>query len=440
MRGVTVASAVTLVLLVLGSPGVGAVAAAQSLDAGSDTATLHLFWAEGCPHCETEWAWIEDLQDRHPELDVVGHEITSSAEARDLWVAMSRARGVEPRGVPTTILDEQVWVGFDPEVTTGAIEAAVVRALDAQAGPPGAQPPDDEAATDPARLDLPLVGAVDLESRSLLVSTVLIGFVDGFNPCSLWVLSVLLALVLHSGSRRRIMVVGGTFLLVTTALYGIYIAGLLSVLAALSYAVWIRVVMAGVAGAFGLLNIKDFFAFHRGPSLSIPERSKPGIYRRMRRITAQDAPLPAVLGGTALLAVGVSVVETPCTAGLPLIWSNLLAAQDVAGLQALGLFGVYMAVFLVDELAVLALAVVTMRAMRLQERHGRALKLGSGMVMLALAGTLLVAPDLLLGLRGTLAVFGGAGIATGVVLAVDRMRSDRSHERSSVGQGTTPRS
>jgi hypothetical protein len=415
-RRVVVVSAMALILLVLGSVPVGAATAVHAAAAARDTVTLHLFWADGCPHCETEWAWIGDLRDRHPEVEVIGHEVTSSVEARDLWMAMSRDRGVEPRGVPTTILGEQIWVGFDQEHTAVAIEAAVLTALDARA-----DPADTADRGDGARLDLPLVGEVDLEHRSLLVSSLLIGFVDGFNPCSLWVLSVLLALVLHSGSRRRILLVGGTFLLVTTALYGIYIVGLLSVLAALSYAVWVRVLMAGVAGIFGLVNIKDYVALHRGPSLSIPDRTKPAIYRRMRRITAQDTPLPAVLGGTAVLAVGVSVIETPCTAGLPLIWSNLLAAHEVGAMQAAGLFGAYMSMFLLDELAVLAVAVVTMRAMRLQERHGRALKLGSGLVMVALAGALLLAPGLLLDLRGTLMIFGGAAAVTAAVLLVERL-------------------
>lgn len=381
-----------------------------------------MFWADGCPHCEAEWEWVADLHERHPALEVVGHEITASAAERELWVTMSRDRGVEPSGVPTTILGDRVWVGFDPVRTTTAIEAAVTAALATEDGPDGvAAPAEDDGAS--SSLQVPLIGTVDLASRPLLLSTVLIGFVDGFNPCSLWVLSLLLALVLHSGSRRRIMLVGGIFLAVTTALYGVYVAGLLSVLVALSHAAWIRAAMAVVAGLFGLVNIKDYIAFQRGPTMSIPARAKPGIYRRLRRITAGDAPLPAVIGGTALLAVGVSMVETPCTVGLPLVWSNLLTTHGVGALETTVLFGVYMSVFLLDELVVLTVAVVTMRAMRLQERHGRALKLGSGLVMLALAATLIVAPHLLLDLRGTVAVFGGAAAVTAMVLLVERRRA-----------------
>lgn len=85
------------------------------------------------------------------------------------------------------------------------------------------------------------------------------------------------------------------------------------------------------------------------------------------------------------MAVGVSLVETLCTAGFPIVWTNLLSSRGVDSAEAAGLFGLYMLVFLVDELLVSGAAVVTMRAMKLQEMHGRVLKLVGGVVMLTLA-------------------------------------------------------
>src|SRR5690606_22225179 len=124
-------------------------------------------------------------------------------------------------------------------------------------------------------VDLPVIGPVDVGSASLVVATLVIGLVDGVNPCSLWVLSVLLALVLRSGSRKRVLAIGGTFLAITAALYALYIAGMYGVLSLLAHQRWVRMAMALVALAFGLVNLKDFFAFRRGVSLTIPEDRKP---------------------------------------------------------------------------------------------------------------------------------------------------------------------
>jgi uncharacterized membrane protein len=149
----------------------------------------------------------------------------------------------------------------------------------------------------------------------------------------------------------------------------------------------------------------------------------------MRALGAHDRSLPAVLAGTATLAVGVSLLETPCTAGLPLLWTNMLADRNVPAAGAVLLFVVYLTVFLVDELIIFGAAVVTLRATRLQEHHGRVLQLASGTLMLTLAATMIVAPRSLESLTGTLAVFVVAIGIVALVLAVEWLRSPHDHPR-----------
>jgi cytochrome c biogenesis protein CcdA len=271
----------------------------------------------------------------------------------------------------------------------------------------------------PEVVDLPFVGGVDVADTSLVTATVVIGFVDGVNPCSLWALSMLLAIVVHQASRRRVVAVGGTFLAVTTALYGLYLVGLYGVLSVVAYLDVIRAVVAAVALVLGLVNLKDGLGIRRGPSVRIVASAKPGLYRRMRRAAAGGSPV-AVIGSTAVLAVGVSLLETPCTLGLPLLWTNLLAAREVGPAAAAGLFVLYMAAFLLDELVVFAAAVITLRATKVQERHGRALELAGGSLMVTLAAVLLVAPELLESVAGALAVLAGATLLAGMLLFVSR--------------------
>lgn len=270
-------------------------------------------------------------------------------------------------------------------------------------------------------IDLPLIGPVDVGGSSLLVATFLIALVDGVNPCSLWVLSILLALVLRTGSRGRVLAIGGTFLVVTTLLYGLYIGGIYGFLSQVSNLTWIRIVMAVVALAFGIINLKDYFWYKRGISLTIPERKKPGLYHRMREVAGSSESLPVALTGTAVLAVGVSVLETPCTAGYPLLWSNLLTANDVGLAAAVPLFALYMVVFLIDELAVFGAAVVAMRALKLEERAGRLLKLVGGTIMITLAATLIFFPEAMNSVTGAVAVFGAALLAVVAVVATERL-------------------
>lgn len=319
--------------------------------------------------------------------------------------------------MPTTIYRGHVFVGFSDGVGEQLRELA---AAEHSSGP--TLEPD-------ASVEVPFVGVVDVGHQPLILSTLLIGFVDGFNPCSLWVLSILLALVLRTGSRRRVLAVGATFLIITAMLYGLYIVGLYGVLSFVAYSSWVRLGMAVVALTFGIVNLRDYFG-GRGFSLAIPEDKKPGLYQRMRSVARIDNSLPSALLGTTVLAVGVSIIETPCTAGYPLLWANLLAGQGVGLATAALLFGLYMLVFLADEFLVFGFAVVAMRVTKLDERHGRALKLVSGAVMVTLAAVLVFAPNTMETVGGALGVFVGAGLLGVVLAGVERLRRRSSRDRS----------
>lgn len=374
---------------------------------------ITLFHGEGCPHCAAEREFLADLVEHHPQVQVEQFEVWNSDENRALLQRTADEMGFEVAGVPVTIIGEQVWIGFSDPIAA-EIEAATLAAI-------GAEPdsPDEHSG---ATVDVPIIGEVDLSTSSLLVSTIVIGFVDGVNPCSLWVLSLLLAIVLHRGSRGRVLAVGGVFLTVTAAMYALYIVGMYSALDIIGSLTWVRVIVAAVALTFGALQLKDGIRPGVGPSLSISDERKPGIYKRMRAIADPDRGIAATLAGTVVLAVGVSLLETPCTAGLPLLWTNLLAQQDVGFGAAAALFVVYMLVFLLDELIVFAVAVTTLKATRMQERHGRFLKLLSGSVLITLAAAMLFAPQAMETVIGAAIVFSIAAIVTLVLWAVVRAR------------------
>ena len=381
LRQRALAGAIGVALLTLVALLVGGGAATADETSPEKAVELVLFWGDGCPHCEAERNWLEEAQEEFPQLEVTQHEVWYDEANRDLLMETADRMGFEVSGVPTTIIGDAHWVGFSDSVR------AQMEAVIAEGGGVGGP-----AAGGASSLDVPLVGAVSLEDRSLVLSTLLIGFVDGVNPCSLWVISVLLAIVVRSGSRRRVLAIGSVFLLVTAGMYAVYMVGIYSAMSVVGHLGAIQLVIAVVAGVFGVVSVKDYFAFKRGLSFTIRDSSKPGIYHRMRAAAGQHDLLPA-LAATVTLAVGVSLLETPCTAGFPVLWTGLLAANDVQAVEASMLFLVYMLPFLVDELIVFGIAVVTLRATKMQERHGRLLKLVAGTTMLALAGTMLVRPE-----------------------------------------------
>ncbi|MFP4345811.1 MAG: glutaredoxin family protein [Anaerolineales bacterium] len=402
----------------------------------AEPVVLYFFWGEGCPHCAQQKPFLDELGERYPNLEVRSYEIYRVEENRELFLEMAATVGFEARAVPTTIVGERHWVGYSEEIAR-EIEAQVAACSasgcpDAGAGlaavsatPTPAPPPPapEEPGTSPETsgvetpedlLTLPLIGTIDLGAQSVVVSTAIIAFVDGFNPCSLWVLSILISLTLRTGSRKKVFVTGFTFLSVTSLIYGLFIAGLFTIFSFVSFMGWIQIVVALLALLFAAVNIKDYFWYKEGLSFTISDEKKPGLYKQMRKVMSAES-LWAMLTTTVVMAVGIALVELPCTAGFPVIWTNLLAAQGVEQVTFVLLLLLYMLIYLLDELAVFLIAVLTLRSSKMEEKHGRVLKLIGGMLMLTLAAVMLIDPVLMNNVSSTLIIF---AVAFGVSMLV----------------------
>jgi cytochrome c biogenesis protein CcdA/glutaredoxin len=375
----------------------------------SEEVHIYYFWGDGCAYCAEQANFLEELISEYPGVVIHDYEVWYHPENQSIFGDHAAARGIEPRAVPTTFIEERVWVGFDDRIAA-EIRAMVVALL---SGEEGTEESD--------LVDLPILGPTAQDEVSLVLATVVIGLVDGFNPCSLWALTVLLALVVRTRSRSRMLVIGGTFLLVTALVYGAFIAGLYTVLGAVTHLGWVRTVVAGLALLLGVFGISDYLGQGKRLSLTIPESTKPSLYRRMRNTVFEQRSLPAVVAATIGLAAGIAILELPCTAGLPVLWADLVSASGADAGAAAGLLGLYLGAYLLDEAALLVVMVIVMRATKLQDRHGQALKLVSGWVMVALAGALLLAPAVMETLTGVLMVFVLAAALAGLTAAGKKM-------------------
>lgn len=410
----------------------GSFAAAQSQEAVTPV-TVYFFWGDGCPYCLYESRFLDALQTRYPHVEVAAYEVWFNEENRALLFEMAKKHGFEVSGVPVTIIGDSYWVGFNDRIAY-AIEQAVVKhgrtdapgsaetgvpaadAAPAEVQPSGEGSGEEAASPDPV-ISLPLVGDMSLANTPLFVTTLLIAFVDGFNPCSLWVLSLLLALVIHSRSRKKLLVVGITFLVMTSLVYGAFIVGLFGVFQFTHLAPWIRIAIATLTLLIAVVNIRDYFSEDKQFTLAIPEKHKRPLYERMRAILRTET-LGQTFWMTATMSAGIAVVEFPCTAGFPVLWTNILSHHKVTSFEFVSLLLVYLVVYLLDELLLFLAALITLRVTKLEERHGRLLKLGAGVIMLFLSLALLFKPELMWSLAGSLQVFGLAFVTMAAVHAV----------------------
>ncbi|MHB8807534.1 MAG: thioredoxin family protein [Anaerolineaceae bacterium] len=377
---------------------------------------IYFFWGDGCPHCAEEEPFLESLEEKYPSVTIVDYEVWYNEENQKILNEFGKTLGFEPSGVPVTIIGDQVWIGFREEYKA-EMENAVQNLLQ---NPDGFDVGEQVSSNSKRMVTLPIFGEVDLEKQSLVISTAIIGFIDGFNPCSLWVLSVLLALTIHSGSRKKTLIVGLTYLIVTAIVYGLFITGVFTLLSYVGYLRWIQAIVAVIAIVFGIVNLKDYFWYKEGFSFTISEKKKPGLYKNMRSTVVTPRSLLGLIGSSAALAVGVSFIEFSCTAGFPVIWSNLVSANQVSVVSYLLLLGLYMLIYLLDEIVVFGVAVFTMQASHVEEKHGRVLKLISGVIMFILGIVMAINPVWMNDLSTSLLVFLIAIIITILIFVIHK--------------------
>jgi hypothetical protein len=352
------------------------------LPLGAATAAPHVlevFVREGCLHCADAKVFLVRLASERPALQIVFRPVDQDPQARDDLMARSREAGVWPPGVPTFIVNGQVMVGFDDAEHAGR---ELVALIDGGLAPKG-------------QVESALFGTLSASQLGLPLFTLALGLLDGFNPCAMWVLLFLLSLLVRLRDRTRMALVAGTFVLVSGAVYYAFMAAWLNVFLAVGLSNAVRWTLGAVALLIGAVNVKDFIAWGRGPSLSIPDSAKPGLYARMRRVMHAPA-LPASLLAVAVLAVVVNFVELLCTAGFPAIYTAVLAQQQLSSAAHYAYLGLYILGYMADDSLMVAVAVIALGSGKLTERAGRWLKFLSGGVMLALGAIMLLRPEWLL--------------------------------------------
>ncbi|MBL0351924.1 MAG: hypothetical protein IPP03_04310 [Dechloromonas sp.] len=377
-----------LLLLLFVLSGVGQAAAPQWTtldDQGQTEVHLYLFWSLNCPHCLEARPQILDLARKHPWIRVHDHELSENRESVRRFVELAEQLGAEAQAVPTLIYCGQMEVGWDDR--PGASSEFLARLENCHNGAG-----TNTAMLAPTQLRLPLLGEIDAASLSLPVLTLLVAGLDAFNPCAFFVLLFLLSLLVHQHNRRRMFIIGGVFVAFSGLMYFAFMAAWLNLFLVIGSLPWVTAGAGLLAVTMGAVNVKDFYFFHQGATLSITDGGKADIFQRARRILSAGK-LPTMLVTTILLAIAANFYELLCTAGFPMVYTRLLTLQEADGARHYLYLVLYNVIYVLPLLFIVLAFVRSMGARKLSEREGRLLKLLSGLMMLGLGVLLLLAPE-----------------------------------------------
>jgi glutaredoxin len=375
-----------------------------SSDAAAPSADIEVFVRNGCPHCAKAELFLQTLKQERSALRIVIHDVSQEPASLEQLQRIAKNQGVKVIKVPAFQVGGQLIIGYSDELTTGQL----IRGALSQAQIPHNQDTSGSCEAEeslsceygvevsrpaPQSISIDFFGSrLALDEVGLPLFTLAMGLLDGFNPCSMWVLILMISLLAPMNNRPRMFAIAGTFIVVEGLAYFIFMAAWLNLFLLIGLSRISEIVIAAIALLAGLINLKDFWFHGRGISLSIPDAAKPDIYARMRRILHAEN-LTGALIGAMVLAILVQIVEFMCTSGFPALYTRILTLKQLDSMSYYGYLLLYNLAYMFDDVIILAIGVITLSQRRLQEKEGRWLKLISGLVMVGLGIYLIVAPN-----------------------------------------------
>lgn len=374
---------------------------------------LYFFWGNGCPHCANEKPFLDKLENEfNDSIEIHRYEVWGDKNNLDLLVKIGKELNLDISGVPLTIIGNEAFVGYSEGYTSKQIEDRVAYCLeniciDSVAGLAGlngkitiGEPAKEITSTPkekviPETIDLPLLGVTNIKNFSLPLLTIVLGGLDGFNPCAMWTLLFLISLLLGMEDRKRMWILGGAFIVSSAFVYFMFMVAWLNLLLFLGFIVWVRMGVGSLALIGGGYNIREYFLSQNAGCKVTGSEKRRAVFEKLKNIT-QNSSFWFALVGIIILAFAVNLVELICSAGLPAVYTQVLALSNLSALQYYLYISLYIFVFMLDDLIVFFIAMWTLQMTGITTKYTKWSHLIGGLLMVLIGFLLIFRPDLLM--------------------------------------------
>lgn len=398
---------VALFLFLFAATGMPAANAAEPVNA-------YFFYGEGCPHCAKERDFLfGEMKREYPNLKIHPFEVYYDYDGAYALQTVSEKLGVNVGGVPFLVVGDRAFVGYAEGTLSESIRARIAEcsvrscpdslafiADPHETGEGTAEatekyPVRNEIPQDEGLFVLPLLGEINPADFSLPILTVIMGILDGFNPCAMWVLLFLISLLIGMENRKRMWLLGTAFIAASAAVYFMFMSAWLNVIVFLGFISWVRIMIGIVALAGGIYAIREYITNKGSGCKVVGEERRMKTFEKMRAAVGQKS-LFLALGGILALAFAVNLVELVCSAGLPAVYTQVLALNDVPSAQHYLYIALYVLFFMIDDLFVFFAAMITLTATGITTKYTRFSRIVGGMLMFAIGILLIFKPEWLM--------------------------------------------
>ena len=340
---------------------------------------IYLFHSESCPHCKEEIKYLDTLIEGKykDKINVYKYEVSKNEDNSTILNSVKTLFEDNTPYVPFTVIGEEYIVGFS-EVTEGQIEEIVDNYLT-----------DTEIEK---TFKLPILGKIKAKDASVSIVAVILGFIDGFNPCAMWILLLLINMTIGINNRKKMLSIGLTFILTGGIIYFLSMLGI-GIVIDLAMISIIRNLIALVAIVLGIYNLFTYIKTRKETGCHVVDKKKrKNIITKINTILSEKSFILSILG-TIVLAISVNLVELACSLGFPTIFLELLSINNIQGLSKIIYLIIYILFYLLDDLVIFLIAVFTLKSKGISTKYNKLVNLIGGILMILMGLLLIFKPE-----------------------------------------------
>lgn len=364
---------------------------------------LYLFHSETCGHCQAEIKYLKELEKEYDNLKVHLYEVDSHKDNAEKMIKVKETLKIDSPNVPFTVIGNYYYIGFSDGIADGIKELVDQYSEEKETNMvkpvlEGKEVPDVEMLNGEIKTIKVLGKTLNPAKLSLPVLSIVLGTIDGFNPCAMWVLIFLITMLFNMKDRKKMWFLGITFLVTSALVYLLFMFAWLGITTQLLTKVsWFRKLIAAVALVGAFLNLKSFYqSLKTGSGCQVVDKNKrKSIMTRIKKITTEKSFILAILG-VMVLAASVNIIELACSAGIPVLFTNVLALNNLTRFQTTMYVYLYILFFLIDDIVVFVIAMLTLNIKALSTRYTKYSHLIGGILMLAIGLLMLIKPEWLM--------------------------------------------
>lgn len=368
---------------------------------------IYLFYGDKCPHCAELEKFLEQYLDDNKNVILNKYEVWSNKENQEKYKEVQKILNDYSNGVPYLIIGNNVITGYDSEITPERIKNTITYysnfdykdKVGIYLGTTTEEEEnlkEDGKKYEDAEVNIPILGKKKSKEVPILLSTILIGLVDGFNPCAMWILIFLISMLLGMKNVKRKWALGITFLLSSALVYFLFLISWLNLAVFLNNIILIRMGISIIAVFFGILTILKFFFVKEDDGCEVVDKSgRKKIINSIKKIIKEKSFILALFGIVVLVA-SVNVIELLCSLGLPVMFTQILTINEVSKTAQIIYSLIYVFFFLIDDIVVFTIAMKTLEIKAISNKFGKYSHLIGGIIMLIIGFLMIYKPEWLM--------------------------------------------